>query len=136
VRQRVVFDTNVLVSALYSPGRTASLAWDAVLTGDVVPLYDHRTIAEHWHVLSREKLRLPPATVARLLEALEATGELVVAGKLSFELPDPKDVPFLEVAISGGADALVTGNARDFDGAPTGLVVSPREFLDRLRGSR
>ena len=32
-------------------------------------------------------------------------------------LPDADDLPFLEVALSGNADALVTGNVRHFPGA-------------------
>lgn len=29
-------------------------------------------------------------------------------------LPDPDDLPFLEVAVAGRADFLITGNLKDF----------------------
>lgn len=60
-----------------------------------------------------------------------------VAPPLPFRLPDADDEPFLEVAVAGGADALVTGNARHFKvkgGRLAIVVTSPRGFLDLLRG--
>ena len=52
-------------------------------------------------------------------------------------LPDPDDAPFLEVAVAGGADALVTGNVAHFRRAAASIdipVLTPRGFLDRLAG--
>jgi predicted nucleic acid-binding protein len=52
--------------------------------------------------------------VAVVLGLAERYGILVVAAPTAVELPDPDDRAFVEVALSGGADALVTGNRRHF----------------------
>jgi len=60
----------------------------------------------------------------------------VAARPLDVALPDPDDLPFLEVAAAGHADALVMGNARHFAPARGGHAVAvrtPRELLDVLR---
>ena len=54
---------------------------------------------------------------------------------LKHHLPDPDDEPFLEVALSGGAKAIVTGNKRhfprkDYQGVK---ILSPVEFLEAMK---
>jgi predicted nucleic acid-binding protein len=54
---------------------------------------------------------------------------------LPLRLPDADDEPFLEVAVAGGTDALVTGNAKHFrpkGGRLAMAVVSPSAFLRML----
>ena len=53
---------------------------------------------------------------------------------LDADLPDPDDLPFLEVAAEAHA-VLVTGNKKHFPQKAAGAVqvVNPREFLDMLR---
>jgi predicted nucleic acid-binding protein len=81
------------------------------------------------------RLGLDPATVAALLGQLHAGAESVAAERQNVELPDPDDVPFLEVAASGAADYLVTGNAKHFvpiRGKHSIAIVSPRDFVALL----
>ena len=66
---------------------------------------------------------------------MEQEGFLVSVRPFKFHLPDPDDEPFIEVALSGGAKALVTGNKRHFprkeyDGVK---ILSPAEFLEVLK---
>jgi predicted nucleic acid-binding protein len=59
----------------------------------------------------------------------------VDASSVSVSLPDPDDAPFLEVAIAGGADALVTGNARHFktrDRRAGVQILEPAAFVAAL----
>lgn len=60
--------------------------------------------------------------------------ENVTPMPLDADLPDPDDLPFLEVAAEAHA-VLVTGNKKHFPNKAAGAVqvVSPREFLDMLR---
>jgi predicted nucleic acid-binding protein len=51
------------------------------------------------------------------------------------ELPDPDDMPFLEVAAAAEASALVTGNARHYrpvKGRHHVSVLASRALLDLL----
>lgn len=129
---RVVVDTNVLVSGLLSAAGPPGRVVDLVLAGEVVVLFDDRILAEYGDVLARPKLRIAPGEAAAILELIEHQGLLVSAPPLSLTLPDPDDLPFLEVADAGSANALITGNARHF--APTRgshavSVVGPASFI-------
>ena len=50
-------------------------------------------------------------------------------------LPDPDDEIFLEVALSGNARYLVTGNLKHYpeQNRQGARVLSPREFLELFR---
>jgi len=53
-------------------------------------------------------------------------------------LKDPADDMVLEVAVASGAEAVITHNKRDFEGANRfGIKVhSPKEFLEKIGGAR
>lgn len=131
---RVVVDTNVLVAALLHPDRKPARVLSLALDGQLQLLVDERILAEYEQVLLRPKFRFEAADVAQLLAVLRSICEQVIAPPLALRLPDTGDVAFVEVAVGGCADALVTGNLRDFpqvlvDGP---RVVSPGELLERL----
>src|SRR5260221_1867824 len=93
------------------------------LAGELTLLFDERVLEEYREVLSRPRFAIPPAQADELLRQLEAYGERVAAAApVEFVLPDPDDRAFVEVALSGHADALVTGNARHFP-PDFGIVV-------------
>lgn len=129
---RIVLDTNVLVSAFLSPDGAPAQVLTLVLGGEVDLLFDARILAEYEEVLARPRFKLDADDVAEVLRQLEAEGERIAAAPVERQLPDPDDQPFLEVALAGRADAIVTGNPRHF---PRGLgvdVLSPRALLERL----
>lgn len=131
----MVLDTNIVVSALLTPGGTSDRVLRAALAGMLVPLFDQRILMEYEEVLRRENFSFRPADVRVVLDALEQEGEEVVALPVPVELPDPDDLPFLEVAIAGGALALVTGNAAHFrpaKGTHTMRLASPSDVLSLL----
>ncbi|MBX6378039.1 MAG: putative toxin-antitoxin system toxin component, PIN family [Clostridia bacterium] len=127
----IVLDTNVLVSALLTPLGTPARLLDAVLARRVRVLFDDRILAEYGEVLARERFGFDPDDVGALLDFLKSEGQAVVAPPQGVVLPDPDDVMFVEVALAGGADAIVTGNRSHFpDGMCRGIpVLSPAEFL-------
>ena len=111
---RIVLDTNVLVSGLLNPHGAPGRIVDLLAFGDLVVLYDDRIIAEYGQVLARPRFGFGGADVSALLGFIEWSGEAVVARPLDVVLPDPDDLPFLEVAVGGDANALVSGNTRHF----------------------
>lgn len=130
----VVLDTNVLVSALLSPFGAPARVLDLVLVGDIQLAYDDRILSEYREVLGRPRLGLPPQVVGDLLEYLLATGEPVTSRPLRVKLPDPDDLPFLEVAAEARAP-LVTGNPTHYGpAAQCGVAVfTPNAFLAHWR---
>lgn len=131
---RLVLDTNVLVSVLLTPGGTSDRALRAAASASSTFLYDARMLAEYRAVLSRPKFRpaIGPPMIEQLVSALIASGEKIDALSVDLGLLDPDDTPFLEVALSGRADALVTGNARHFHPSHGITVVSPSGLLKLL----
>lgn len=141
----VVLDTNVLVSALLSPFGPPGQILDLILTGDIKPAYDDRILAEYRQVLARPRFGFDQRAVADLIDYLVANGEPVSAQPLAAPLPDPNDLPFLEVATSllsrGGAFSgtlLVTGNLRHFPVDTRGdvQVLAPAAFLAHWQTSQ
>lgn len=130
-------DTNVVVSGLLSPHGPPGRIVDGIVDGRLTPLYDDRIFDEYRRVLRRDRFPFAPGDVGALLEQVQAAGEHVTPEPWAGELSDPDDRPFLEVALTGRARALVTGNRRDFEprrGTHTVTVLSPRELVERMRG--
>ena len=132
---RIVLDTHVLVSGLLNPHNPPGRIVDAAIAGQVTLLFDDRVLEEYRAVLKRPRSGFAPEAVADLLDFIEIAGEPVAAPPLAARLPDPGDLPFLEVAAAGRAASLVTGNVRHFPVAarPKGLRVElPAAFVRRL----
>jgi putative PIN family toxin of toxin-antitoxin system len=129
---RVVVDTNVLVSGVINPHGTPGRVVDSIVSQAFAVLFDDRILSEYRDVLLRPMFAFQPADVIALLEFIGFSGEHITAGPTDLVLPDPTDLPFLEVAIAGSADTLVTGNLRHFKpvrGRHAVSILSPAEFL-------
>ena len=132
--ERIVLDTNVLVSAFLNRNGAPSQVLTLVLAGELKLLFDQRILDEYAEVLARPRFELEPADVSEVL--LEADGERIATTSSRVQLPDPDDLAFVEVARSGKADALVSGNARHFPGRLGIDVLSPRALLQRLEAEK
>ena len=131
---RVVLDTNVLVSALLVEGSVPHQLLELAVARRYELIIDSRIVAEYRLVLERPKFGFDLTTVVRVFAVLDRA-EWIVAEPLSLTLPDRSDQPFIEVAVTGGADAIVTGNVRHFRFAGGHLaipVLTPRQMLDAL----
>ena len=131
---KVVLDTNVLVSALWTPNGNASLLLSLVIAGELQLCYDYRILEEYRDVLGRPKFHFSPYLVRTLLDHLVKSGFSVIAHPLPDAVTgDPDDLPFFEVAKAADA-VLVTGNLRHFPDDPA--VMSPADFCGRYLGRR
>ena len=128
---KIVLDTNVLVSGLISPFGPPAQILRLITAGDLLICYDARIIAEYDDVLNRPKFGFNKDSVECLLDYYIQNGQAVAAVPLARPLPDANDEAFLEVALSGETDALVTGNLAHFPKRLCGKVnvLSPAEFL-------
>jgi putative PIN family toxin of toxin-antitoxin system len=132
---RVVIDTDVLVSGIINPHGSPGRVLDAVLARAVLALHDDRILSEYREVLHRPAFGFAETDIDTLLDFSELSGEHVSTRDIGVLLPDPADLPFLEVAILGHADALVTGNLKHFkpkSGRHKVNVCAPGEFVKKL----
>jgi putative PIN family toxin of toxin-antitoxin system len=109
--RRVVFDTNVVLSALLFP--RGHLAWLRTHWREdgAVPLVSQTTVLELMRVLNYSKFRL---TEQYRMEALALylpyCESLIPEDKCPVLCRDTKDQTLLDLAQSGKADVLVTGD--------------------------
>lgn len=108
---RIFVDTNVFVSAIALPRSVPRQAVNRILDSDVL-LFSKATITELVEVLCRPKFDhyVSPEDRAIFLGQLRTVAEFVPIIQLVRECRDPKDDKFLEVALSGRADVIVTGD--------------------------
>ena len=108
-----------------------------VLSGTLNLCYDARILWEYRRVLLRPEFSFNHNDVDALLKEIESSGYLIVPVPLYAGLPDKSDEPFLEAALSGSAEYLVTGNVRHYpENRRRGMkVVSPGEFVEVYRTS-
>jgi uncharacterized protein len=132
---KIILDTNVLVAGLLSPFGPCAGIVRMVSSGNLTLYFDSRILSEYSEVLRRSKFRFQTDKVVALLDHIKRRGHLVASSPLSNSLPDPGDQPFLEVAVSGQAVCLVTGNHAPFPLKPCqGIkVLSPGDFLTFYR---
>jgi uncharacterized protein len=131
--ERCVFDTNVIVSALLFPDSTPGRAFFPTLHEGVV-LISSELMREVRNVLARPKFdRYASAEDrAKLLEQLIERGSLIPNTVFIQVCRDPKDNHILELAVSGQAKCIITGDddllaLHPFQGIP---ILSPSDFLD------
>jgi putative PIN family toxin of toxin-antitoxin system len=127
---RLALDTNFLVSALLKPGSVPDRALRAVWAREAVVLYDDRIADEYRRVLWRPKFRaIDPQRIDELLTKVLARGTKLSAVAIwEGEMADDDDRIFVEVALAGRADAIVTGNLRDYP-SDLGFDVHPPATL-------
>ncbi len=109
---RWVLDTNVLLSALLFPAGSLSWLRHAWQSGTVIPLAGRATTLELLRVLSYPKFQLTDLEREDLLADYIPWCETVIVSKPPAvpHCRDPFDRPFLELALAGRADALLTGD--------------------------
>ena len=129
---RSVFDTNVLVSALLLPDSKPRHALELALQKGSV-LLSFATLAELYEVLGRKKfLRyIDEEDIRSFLAALTREAEWVEVDVRIAACRDPKDDKFLELAVSGRATHIVTGDSDLLALSPfQGIeILPPHRFL-------
>jgi putative PIN family toxin of toxin-antitoxin system len=131
---RIVIDTNVFVSAIVVSGSLPSQAVDKALDTGIL-IFSEVTMGELAEVLLRPKFNryVGAERRASFLELLTSVAEFVPIIRLVRECPDPKDDKFLEVALNGRADLIVTGDADLLGMHPwRGIaIIPPANYLRR-----
>jgi len=128
----LVFDTNVIVSAALLAGSVPSQAFDKALDEGTI-LISVSVLLELAEVLSRKKLNkyLLEEERMRFLVALLKETELIEVTVAITDCRNVKDNKFLELAATGRADYIISGDQdllvlNPFRGIP---ILTPREFL-------
>jgi uncharacterized protein len=131
-------DTEVLVSALIQPRGTIGDILRALRNGRFTIIYSTDMIVEVIDVLGRPKIQskyhIQPDDITVLINLIRLRGELVAPKQKVTACRDPKDNKFLEAAVAGIADAVVTGDddllvLNHYEGID---ILRPAELIARL----
>jgi putative PIN family toxin of toxin-antitoxin system len=135
---RVVVDTNIIVRALIKPDGTVGPVLLRLRRGDYTLLYTQALLVELVDVLNRPRLRLKYGLndddIKTVIALVILRGELVAPEQPITVCRDPKDNKFLEAAVAGRADIIVSGDEdlltlHPFAGIP---ILQPAAFLQML----
>jgi|SRR5271155_2639549 len=133
---RCVVDTNVIVSASVFSSSVPSQAVRKVLI-ECALLFSEGTMDELKNVLFRSKFDHYVSREERaiFLAQLSAAVEFVSIIQLVGECRDPKDDKFLDVALNGRADVIITGDADLLGMNPwRGIaILSPADYITRTK---
>ncbi len=135
--QKVIIDTNVLVSALlqrsYPYHIINALFFERKITACIsVEVFD-----EYYEVLSRKKFAKYPDFISNaqaiLVDIEKRATKFRPKSKINI-ISDQDDNKFLELAEESNADFLITGNTKDFtmEKYKTTKIVTPKEYWEKF----
>jgi len=135
-----VVDANVFMSAVLSPAGTPARIIDFWREGRFVLVLSIAILEEIYRVLHYPKIatrhRWPEEQIRTFVDAL-ASQAMITRGALTLAAikDDPADNRYLECAVEGEADFLVSGDQLLLNlGAYQGVtILTPRAFLDVLQ---
>jgi len=132
---RVVLDTSTVVSGVI--GGISAEVIDLLREGAFQAIVSEEILQEYAEVLRRPRFGFPSWVVTDILNFL-ATQSIRVTPRTSVRMivEDPDDNKFLEAALAGQADYILSGDnhllrLETFEGIP---IIGSRQFLQLIRG--
>ena len=129
--KRVVLDTNVTIAAFFWKGYPR-IIYDLIREKKLVMLLSSDMEKEFIRVLGYPKFGLTSKEIPPFVRNLRSNAELVeTKSKISFISEDPTDNIFLECALDGNADYIISGDKHilDLEKYKNIQIVKPKEFL-------
>ncbi|VXD24916.1 conserved hypothetical protein [Planktothrix serta PCC 8927] len=132
---RIVIDTNIFISGLLLPASKAQQVFDFVTESQILLMSDS-TFTEICQTLIRPKFDKYVSLEKRLnfIGSLRQKAVIVNITETITTCRDPKDNKFLELAVSGKADLIITGDQDLLVLNPFGNIeiITVNEFLTRF----
>jgi putative PIN family toxin of toxin-antitoxin system len=131
-KRRIVVDTNVLVSAMLSSESVSRKLLDSIIHNDTL-LLSESILSEFLSTILSEKFDKYASLQDRyhyLHLLIQNVSWVTVAESITL-CRDPKDDKFLELAVSGNAEYIITGDKDLLSLRPfrNTKIVTPSEFL-------
>ena len=135
---RVVLDTNVLISGIFFSGPPAKILshWRK---GNFIAVISEPRILEYTRVAKEISQKFTQIEITEILGLFILNSEIIDPGGLEIrECEDLADNKFLECAIAGGCEVIVSGDKHllkmsEFHGVK---ILKPRDFLDKYLNSK
>lgn len=128
---RVVFDTNILISACWSPGGNEARVLALAKSGRLEIAVSATIAAEYREVAQRPKFAKHRDALDGAIAAILEIAVTVEPVQLCEACSDPDDNQLLDCALAAQAQYLITGNLRHFPEEWRGVrVINARTLLD------
>ncbi|HMP99646.1 MAG TPA: putative toxin-antitoxin system toxin component, PIN family [Cyclobacteriaceae bacterium] len=136
--QKIVLDTNVLVSGLIQTSFPYLIIHDLIIERKVLLCISKELFREYYLVLNRDKFSKYPDFKGRadlLLADIELIAQPYLPVNKVTVISDKDDNKLLELAEEANADYLITGNTTDFtmETYKGTKIVSPKVYWENYR---
>ena len=123
----VVIDTNLIIAGRWKRNSSSNRIIDRVIEGKLKAVYTTETKNENLYVL--EKVKAPKDYIDKILKFYRVSKKVYPKRKIT-ACPDKADNRFLEVAVAGKADYIITSDRdlldmREFEGVK---ILKPGAF--------
>lgn len=131
---RVVLDTNIFVSAVL--GGRLGVIMDEWKAGKFILVTSGVIASEYLEVIQRSKFKISEREISDVTDYLLKTAEFVTPLEtIAAVKADPSDNKFIEAALEGKADCIVSGDEhllalKAFRGIP---ILTARKFIERQK---
>ena len=127
---KVVVDTNVLISAVYSPNGNPSKILQLIFSDDKMLLfYNQKILDEYKRVLSYKKFKFSIEKQKVAIENIKDYGDIIEPKPSKINMPDESDRIFYDTAKESGA-ILITGNKKHYPNES--FILTPAEFSEKF----
>lgn len=130
---RVVIDTNVFVSGLLKSDNPPSNVVDLFIEEKINLIISEEVFSEYIKVLLRPELKVKKDNIIRLISIFILKAEIIkVKTKLDIIERDPSDNKFLECALDGKVDYIITGDKHllELKKYKKIKIVDPKTFIN------
>jgi uncharacterized protein len=136
--QRIVIDTNIIVSSLIQRGYSYRIINDLFIDQKIQMCVSGELLAEYFEVLARPRFSKFPDFFIRAESLLAdiASKAIKYIPKIKIDLiSDKDDNKILELADESIADFVITGNTTDFTFPEykQTKIVTPREYWEKYK---
>jgi uncharacterized protein len=135
----VCIDTNTLLQGRVAAHRYFPIM-DAIVSGRLTWAVSNRVLTEYAEILTRLSGAAAWASVSRLMDLLDTSGNLIsISPHYQFHViaGDPDDNAFTDCAIAAHADYVITEDRHFAPLADAGYKpqpITPQDFIERYRG--
>ena len=126
--QKIVIDTNIVISAALTPNGNAARIVKSIYEGKVQAFYSPDIINEYKKVLSYERLNISHEKQKITIDAISNLFVQVTPATSCIHMLHEDDRVFYDTAKEAGA-ILITGNTKHFPAEQ--FIMSPTEYLDK-----
>ena len=130
--ERIVIDTNVLISSAITSGGNPEKIMNLVSDRQLMLYYSRKIINEYERVLAYEKFGIKDLTQAKIINSIKFLGILIEPEVSNIPFSDESDKTFYDTAKTS-ASTLVTGNIKHFPDEP--FIMTPADFIIRINNS-